>query len=103
MIFLIDIVFSFNTGFYKKGYLVMKRKDIVINYIKTWFFIDLVASFPYSWFFEISGYTDSIASSDYYDDPQTTYTDKGSMYTTSGYTTQSTGSGSSSSIFTRTP
>jgi hypothetical protein len=49
-IFLVDIVISFNTGFYQKGYLVMKRKDIVINYIKTWFLIDLVASFPYNWF-----------------------------------------------------
>lgn len=28
----------------------MKRKDIVINYIKTWFLIDLIASFPYNWF-----------------------------------------------------
>ena len=47
--FMLDIIITFNTGFYKKGYLVMKRKDIVKNYFKTWFFIDLVASFPYSW------------------------------------------------------
>ena len=47
--FMIDIIVTFNTGFYKKGYLVMKRKDIVKNYLKTWFFIDLVATFPYSW------------------------------------------------------
>ena len=39
---------TFNTGFYKKGYLVMKRRDIVIEYMKSWFLIDLVASFPYS-------------------------------------------------------
>ena len=55
IIFLIDILFSFNTGFYKKGYLVMKRKEIVINYLKTWFLIDLVASFPYAWFFNMAG------------------------------------------------
>jgi hyperpolarization activated cyclic nucleotide-gated potassium channel 2 len=33
----------------------MKRKDIVINYLKTWFLIDLVASFPYAWFFNMAG------------------------------------------------
>lgn len=47
--FMIDVVVTFNTGFYKKGYLVMKRKDIILNYIKTWFILDVLASFPYSW------------------------------------------------------
>ena len=47
--FMIDIIVNFNTGFYKKGYLVMKRKEIIKNYMKTWFFLDLLASFPYSW------------------------------------------------------
>jgi CRP-like cAMP-binding protein len=47
--FMMDIIVTFNTGFYKKGYLVMKRKDIIKNYLKTWFWIDLVATFPYSW------------------------------------------------------
>ena len=49
--FMLDILITFNTGFYKKGYLVMKRKEIVKNYLKTWFFLDLLASFPYSWVF----------------------------------------------------
>jgi hypothetical protein len=47
-------VITFNTGFYKKGYLVMKRKDIIKNYAKTWFFIDLVATFPYSWVMNVN-------------------------------------------------
>lgn len=47
--FMVDIIVTFNTGFYKKGYLVMKRKDIIKNYMKTWFWIDLVATFPYTW------------------------------------------------------
>ncbi len=51
IIFMCDIVVTFNTGFYKKGYLVMKRKEIIKNYIKTWFLIDMLASFPYSWVF----------------------------------------------------
>jgi len=49
--FMLDIFVNFSTGFYKKGYLVMKRKEIIKNYMKTWFFIDFIASFPYSWVF----------------------------------------------------
>jgi len=43
-------VITFNTGFYRKGVVVMKRRDIIINYLKGWFWLDLLASFPYSWF-----------------------------------------------------
>ena len=50
--FILDIFVAFNTGFYKKGYLVMKRKEIIKNYIKTWFALDFLASFPYSWVFQ---------------------------------------------------
>lgn len=53
VLFIIDIFCCFNVGFYKKGYLVMTRKDIALYYLQTWFFIDLVASFPYSWFFAL--------------------------------------------------
>lgn len=52
--FMVDIIVTFNTGFYKKGYLVMKRKDIIKNYFKTWFWIDLVATFPYSWVLNVN-------------------------------------------------
>ena len=48
-VFMCDIIVAFNTGFYKKGYLEMKRKEIIKNYLKTWFFLDLLASFPYSY------------------------------------------------------
>jgi hypothetical protein len=47
--FMADIIVAFNTGFYKKGYLVMKRKEIIKNYLKTWFILDILASFPYTW------------------------------------------------------
>jgi hypothetical protein len=47
--FLICLVLNFNSGFYKKGVLVMNRKDIIVNYLKSWFILDLLASFPYSW------------------------------------------------------
>jgi len=44
------IVISFNTGFYKKGALVSNNRQIIVHYLKTWFFLDLLASFPYSYF-----------------------------------------------------
>lgn len=55
---MVDLVLAFNTGFYRKGYLVMKRKEIIFNYLKTWFLIDLLASFPYSWVIEFGSDTD---------------------------------------------
>ena len=46
--FLIDVVISFNCGFYKKGNLIMNRKTIITNYLLSWFLLDLVASLPYT-------------------------------------------------------
>lgn len=43
------LVLNFNTGFYRKGIVVMKRKEIIGNYIRGWFWLDLLASFPYTW------------------------------------------------------
>jgi hypothetical protein len=45
--FMLDIVLNFNTGFYSKGMLIVSRKQIALNYIKFWFWLDLLASFPY--------------------------------------------------------
>lgn len=28
---------------------MLKRRDIIMNYLKTWFIFDLFASFPYTW------------------------------------------------------
>lgn len=47
VMFICDIFINFNTGYYSKGLLVMERRRIVINYLKGWFWIDLIASFPY--------------------------------------------------------
>ena len=49
---LANIVITFNTGFYQKGIVVMIRREIVANYLKTWFLLDLIASFPYNWVFD---------------------------------------------------
>lgn len=47
--FILDIVIQFNSGFFKKGQLVLKRVDIAKNYVTSWFIIDVMASFPYDW------------------------------------------------------
>ncbi|CAG9325145.1 unnamed protein product [Blepharisma stoltei] len=47
--FIVDIIFNFNTGFFKRGILIMNRKLIAWNYLKTWFILDILSSFPYSW------------------------------------------------------
>ena len=51
-VFIIDILVSLNTGFYHKGTLIMKRRLIIIEYLKLWFWIDVVATFPYDWLIE---------------------------------------------------
>lgn len=48
--FMADILAAFNTGFYSKGDLIMNRKDIIKDYLKFWFWMDIIASMPYSWF-----------------------------------------------------
>ncbi|MEE4248653.1 MAG: ion transporter, partial [Kangiellaceae bacterium] len=48
-VFLIDILVNFNTGFYRKGNIVLNRKEVAKQYIKFWLWLDLVASFPYDW------------------------------------------------------
>ncbi len=30
------LVLNFNSGFFRKGVLVMNRKEIILNYLKTW-------------------------------------------------------------------
>ena len=40
------------TGYYKKGIVVMKRRHVMWRYLKTWFALDLIASFPYTWFIQ---------------------------------------------------
>ena len=47
--FFIDILIAANTGFYKNGVLIMKRSMIIVTYFKTWFFWDLLATFPFDY------------------------------------------------------
>lgn len=47
------MLLSFNTGFYKKGIICLDRKRITLTYLKTYFFIDLLATFPYQFTVEL--------------------------------------------------
>lgn len=46
--FILEIILNFNTGIVVKSQLVMDRKIISWKYFTTWFFIDVISSFPYS-------------------------------------------------------
>jgi len=45
--FMFDILMNFNTGVVEHGNLIMTRKEIAIIYFKLWFWLDIIASFPY--------------------------------------------------------
>ena len=59
--FITEILITFNTGYYSNGNLIMQRKYIIFNYLRTWFFLDLFATFPYSY---VIGLTSSDSSSE---------------------------------------
>ena len=48
LMFAFDIVLNFSTAFSRKGRLVLDHKLIAINYLKFWFIIDFIATFPIS-------------------------------------------------------
>ena len=40
---LFDIIVNFNTGYYRKGYLIVSRRQIAVNYIKSSFIYDFLS------------------------------------------------------------
>lgn len=63
LMFATDILLNFNTGFYKNGLLVLNRKAVIIYYLKTWFVIDILSTFPYSLIMDLFGESSSLDSS----------------------------------------
>ena len=53
--FITDILVNFNSGVYIQGVLVMSRIKSTLFYLRTWFLLDLIASFPYDYVFEPNG------------------------------------------------
>jgi len=47
--FLADLALNFHTAFYRDGNLVMQHKAIFLKYIQSWFVLDVISSFPFSW------------------------------------------------------
>ncbi len=58
MFFLCDIILTFNTAVYIKGSLIVDRKRIAFEYLKLWFWLDLLSSFPYTEFFDLMTHND---------------------------------------------
>ena len=46
---LLDIFVTVNSSYFVKGFLVVSRKKIFCNYMKGWFWLDILSSFPYNW------------------------------------------------------
>ncbi|KAF4678076.1 Potassium voltage-gated channel sub H member 5 [Perkinsus chesapeaki] len=58
--FIIDILVNFSTGYQKaNGIIEMGAKEAALHYLKGWFILDLIASFPYAWMMTAIGGTDS--------------------------------------------
>ena len=47
VIFMTDIFLNFSTSVYDKGVQIYERKFIMLNYLRAWFWLDLISSFPY--------------------------------------------------------
>lgn len=46
LIWIFDMLLQFFTGYYDQGVLVLHRKMIVVNYLRTWFILDILALLP---------------------------------------------------------
>merc|ERR1719295_642782 len=53
LVFMIDIAINFNTAFERGTELILERKQIMRHYLKTWFLLDFVASFPFDFFISL--------------------------------------------------
>ena len=51
--FLVDIWVHFNSSYFLKHELITNRKMIAGRYIKTWFILDLIATIPLLWMFNV--------------------------------------------------
>ena len=49
IMFIVDIVLNFNTGYHEKSRLILSRSKIFKQYFFSWFWVDLVSSCPYTW------------------------------------------------------
>jgi hypothetical protein len=62
--FIIDIIVCFNSSIIDKGIVVAERGKVIVNYLRGWFMIDLMAAIPYVWIIEMIVLRDSDASTE---------------------------------------
>lgn len=62
IVFSIDIIINFNTGFYEKDKLILNRGKILKNYLSFWFWVDLFSTIPIDWALDAAGANNSQAS-----------------------------------------
>ena len=64
ILFLIDVIFNFRTGYFVERTLVMQPKLVAKRYLVTWFFIDFLSAFPFDlfggFFYQYFGLTDTL-------------------------------------------
>ncbi len=64
ILFMIDIVLNFRTGYRKERVLITDRKKVRNKYLRTWFFIDFLSAFPFDLFggifYQYFGLTDTL-------------------------------------------
>ena len=47
-LFIIDIIITLNSAFYRsENEFISSRKAVILNYLKTWFVLDILALFPF--------------------------------------------------------
>ncbi|KAF7418678.1 hypothetical protein HZH68_001331 [Vespula germanica] len=57
-LFIFDILLNFRTTYVnRKGEVVSNSKSIALNYVKTWFFVDLVAALPFDFLYASDVYS----------------------------------------------
>lgn len=47
--FMVDIALNFHTGYIKEGIRIKQHSLIAIKYLQSWFWIDIIATFPFDW------------------------------------------------------
>lgn len=61
-VFVLDIVLNFRTTFVsKKGEVVSDSKLIALNYIRTWFVVDLLAALPFDLLYASDVYSGAVS------------------------------------------
>eukprot|EP00928_Gymnodinium_smaydae_P081769 TRINITY_DN65231_c0_g1_i1.p1 TRINITY_DN65231_c0_g1~~TRINITY_DN65231_c0_g1_i1.p1 ORF type:complete len:884 (-),score=128.84 TRINITY_DN65231_c0_g1_i1:83-2734(-) len=62
--FSIDMILSFTTGYYHGSLLIMKRKRITQNYLRTWFVLEFASLFPWEDVFALFAMDEVLADDD---------------------------------------